>query len=99
YAFGIEARADPRATITFDVVGRQLFHGGRYGYKNVTLARGVTGEALSELSEGLNVVSVAPGVKWNVGSTVLLTKSLLTAVANQGVRANITPVVGFEWAF
>jgi hypothetical protein len=99
YVLGLEARADPRTTITVEVLGRRLLHGGKNGYITASLAPGISGEFFAPLPEGLNTVSVAPGVKWNVAGNVLLTGSVLVSVANQGVRANIIPVVGFEWAF
>jgi hypothetical protein len=30
---------------------------------------------------------------------VLLTASLLTTLANDGLRANVTPVAGIDWSF
>jgi hypothetical protein len=49
--------------------------------------------------KGLNVVSLAPGIKWNAGGNVLITGNVLVAVANDGLRANATPVLGLDWTF
>jgi hypothetical protein len=45
------------------------------------------------------VIAIAPGVKWNAAANVLITGNLLTSVVNKGLRANVVPVVGAEWAF
>ena len=41
----------------------------------------------------------APEIKWNVAGNVLLTGNVLASIANKGLRANVIPVVGFDWAF
>lgn len=98
YAVGLEFGAHPRATVMVDVVGRRLLGGGQLAYQTEPLGP-VLADVLVPISEGLDVVSLAPGVKWNVAGNVLLTGSLLTSVANNGLRANVIPVVGVDWAF
>ena len=95
YGVGLEIKANPRATVLIDVVGRRELHGGKMGY--VRQEEGF--DALVALNESLDVVSFAPGVKWNVGGRVLLSANVLASLANQGLRARVIPVVGFEWAF
>jgi hypothetical protein len=98
YGFGVELQVHPQATILFDVVGRRLLHGGVLGYEAVS-SPGSTLETLVDLPKGLDVVSFAPGVKWNVAGRVLVTANTLLSLANQGLRANVIPVIGVEWAF
>jgi hypothetical protein len=99
YAVGVELEAHPKATVVLDVVGRRLLHGGDTGYEPLTLVPGVVADVLVDRNRGLDVVSFAPGVKWNVAGNVLLNGSVLLSIANRGVRAAIIPVVGLEWSF
>jgi outer membrane putative beta-barrel porin/alpha-amylase len=98
YAFGVEFQAHPRATATVDVIGRRQLHGGQIGYQTVAIGPGSI-DLLVALPEGLNVVSLAPGIKWNVAGNVLVTGNLLTSLINNGLKAKLIPVVGFDWAF
>lgn len=99
YALGVEVEAHPKATVILDVVGRRLLHDGDIGYEPLTLAPDVVADVLIVRNRGLDVVAFAPGVKWNVVGNVLLNGSVLISIANRGVRANVIPVVGVEWAF
>jgi hypothetical protein len=49
--------------------------------------------------EGINSFWIVPGAKWNAWRRVLITANLLTTLANDGLRANFTPVVGIDWSF
>jgi hypothetical protein len=99
YAFGAEIRSHRKATITVDIVGRRLLNGGASGYRTVPLFPGVIGEVLRTFPQSLDVVSAAPGVKWNVAANVILAGNVLASITNGGLRSNLTSVVGFEWAF
>ena len=99
YAFGVEFAVHPRATANVDVVGRRLLNGGQIGYTKLDFGAGQSVEALLGLPEGLNVVSLAPGIKWNIWRSALITGNVLASLANNGLRANLTPVLGIEWAF
>ena len=98
YAFGVEVQPHPLLTLLVDVVGRRSLHGGRTGYETVSVPGG-TIDLLVPIPEGLNVISLAPGLKWNIWRGVLLNADLLVSLANKGLRADTTPVVGFDWAF
>jgi len=99
YTFGVEVKAHPRATAIVDIVGRRLLNGGQTSYRTDEFAPGVVGGFLGAVPKGFNVISVAPGVKWNVAGNVLLTGNVLASVTNNGLRANVISVVGLEWAF
>jgi len=98
YAFGLELQPHARLTVIADVVGRRLLGSGRLGYRQVPVGPG-TAELLVALPESLDAVSFAPGFKWNLAGNVLLTGTVLTAITNGGLRANLIPVVGLDWAF
>ena len=59
----------------------------------------ISAEPLVPVSRGIDVVSFATGVKWNVGGNLLLTVNLLSSLKNEGVRANWIPAIGIDWAF
>jgi hypothetical protein len=99
YAVGIELEAHPRATVVVDIVGRGLRNGGKVGYQTFFGAGGTSIDALVGLPEGLNQVSVAPGIKWNAWGSFLVTGNLLVSMSNDGLRAKTIPVVGVDWAF
>ena len=81
-----------------DIVGRRQLHGGRIGYVHQVTPFG-SFDAFAGLNQSLDIVSFAPGIKWNVAGNILLSGNVLASLANQGLRARAIPVVGFEWAF
>lgn len=100
YAAGLEIDAHPQFTVLVDFVGRQLLGGGKLAYQTFTAPGGTgTVDALVGQSEGINSFWIVPGAKWNVWRRVLLTANLLTTLANDGLRANFTPVAGIDWSF
>lgn len=98
YAFGVEFEASPRATFVVDLVGRHLRHGGKVGYQTFTVGTSSI-DALVALPEGLQQLSLAPGLKWNVTGSLLVTVNVLASLKNDGLRANVIPVIGVDWAF
>jgi len=98
YAVGVEFSPHPLTTIVVDVVGRYLRHGGGVGYQTFTTGSSSV-DALIALPDGLNQLSLAPGIKWNAWGTLLVTGNALFSLENNGLRANIIPVVGIDWAF
>jgi len=100
YAAGLEIDAHPQLTVLVDFVGRQLLGGGKLAYQTFTAPGGTgTVDALVGQAEGISSVWIVPGAKWNVWRRVLLTANLLTCLANDGLRANFTPVAGIDWSF
>jgi hypothetical protein len=101
YAFGVEIEAHARATLVVDVVGRRVLNGGQVGYRALATTGGSAGsaEGLVGLPEGINQIALAPGGKWNVWRSILLTANVLAPLTTEGVRARIIPVFGVDWAF
>jgi hypothetical protein len=107
YAIGLEIQPQPRLTFVIDLVGRHLLNGGELGYQSVSTSVASTGcpsppcssNALFVLSNGIHVVSLAPSVKWNLWGSVLVTGNVLVALSNNGLRSNVIPVFGLDWAF
>ena len=103
YTAGIEYEVHPRLTIVGDVLGRYLRGGGRVGYQPFVFPpnrANVSGaEALVAIPNGLNRVILAPGAKWNLYGTALLTANVLVPITKGGLRAQLTPVIGIDWGF
>lgn len=98
YAAGLEIDAHPQLTLLVDFVGRNLQGGGKLAYQTFSDATG-TLDALVGQGEGINSFWVVPGAKWNVWRRFLLTANVLTSLANDGLRAKVTPVAGIDWSF
>jgi hypothetical protein len=98
YAVGVEVDAHPQLTLLLDLVGRQLRGGGKLEYQSFTTVNG-TVDALVAQPGHLNSLSIAPGAKWNIWRNFLVTASVLTSLSNDGLRANVIPVVGIDWGF
>ena len=48
---------------------------------------------------GFHTVMVAPGAKWNLYGSALLTGSVLITATDGGLRDRVTPVLGIDWGF
>jgi hypothetical protein len=100
YAVGVEFEANPRTTVVVDLVGRQLMNGGQVEYQTFPAMLGTgTADLLVATPEGLSQVALAPGVKFNVWRSVLITGNVLASLTTGGVRARFIPVFGVDWAF
>jgi hypothetical protein len=101
YVAGAEVEAHPRLTIIMDLIGRRLGRGGALGYQRVDFATPLPASAdvLLALPKGFNVLSLAPGIKWNLAGNILLVGNVLVALANNGLRANVIPAFGLDWTF
>lgn len=98
YALGAEVLVTPKMTAILDLVGRRLLGVGGYEYESQSFGP-VTFDLLKVTRGGLNVVSLAPGIKWNPTGNGLLAANVLVSLANGGLRANVIPVVGIDWTF
>jgi hypothetical protein len=99
-----EVAVTPRLTANFDVLVQQIRGAGKLGMGTLTLSPfpgfpGLTAQSLVGLDEGLTKYTVAPGIRWNVGSNALLNAHVLFNVRNDGLRAKITPVIGLDYTF
>ena len=97
YAAGAEVQVTPKMTAVLDLVGRRLFGAGGHYY--ASLPGPVSMEVLASTGAALNVVSLAPGIKWNPIGNGLLVANVLVSLANGGVRAKFIPVIGMDWTF
>jgi hypothetical protein len=103
YSGGLEYEVHPQLSLMFDVLGRYLRGGGRVGYQPFAFPQNfanVSGaEALVAIPSGMSTVLVAPGAKWNVVKSALLTMNVLVSLTDNGLRTRLTPVIGIDWGF
>jgi len=92
YAAGLELEAAPKVTLLVDVIGGQIFGGGKLGMATVT--SGVTSyQALVALPEGLRKVDLVPGLKVNLkGKLVLALNALVGSMV--GLERSVLPLIG-----
>ena len=101
YAAGFEFEGAPKVTLLVDLLGAQILGGGRVGYKTDTvLAPGITSsESAVSLPEGIQRLSLAPGLKVNLKGKLLLSVNALIALHDDGLHARVTPVAGIDLTF
>jgi hypothetical protein len=103
YSAGVEFEVHPQLSVMVDVLGRYVRGAGRLGYQPYTFNpnyAGVSGaEALIAVPSGVNTVLLAPGAKWNVFRSALLTANVLISMTDHGLRTRVTPVLGIDWGF
>ncbi len=101
YAAGLELEATPKATLLIDVLGGQIFGGGKVGVQTDTFTTpGITsGTSAVALPEGIQRISLAPGLKVNLKGKLLLSVNALVALRDSGLHARVTPVAGIDLTF
>ncbi len=100
YAGGFEFEAAPKVTLLVDLLGKQIFGGGRVDVAPdpSTAAGVVSSQSLVALPEGISTVDLAPGLKVNLKSKLLLSVNVLIALRDTGLHARVTPVAGIALA-
>ena len=100
---GVEWAATNRVTVNGEFMQRTIRNGARLTYKAVPLPAnpfGLTSASVASIDpRGLDRVSVAGGIKWNVAGTALLTANVLIPVTDAGLVDHLTPVFGLDWGF
>jgi hypothetical protein len=56
-------------------------------------------ESLVTLPEGIQKLTLVPGLKLNLKGNILLSLNALTALRDSGLHARFTPVVGIDVTF
>ena len=100
---GVEWAATNRLTVNGELMQRTIRNGARLTYKAVPLPAnpfGLTSASVASIDpRGLDRVSVAGGIKWNIAGTALLTANVLIPVTDAGLVDHLTPVFGLDWGF
>jgi hypothetical protein len=100
YAAGVEVEASPKLTLMVTFLGRHIQGAGQVGIVRQVAPPNTTGitaiESAVALSEGIRKMLLAPGLKLNLKGKLLLSLHALTTLNNDGLRPQITPVVGLD---
>ena len=103
YDGGVEWASSPRLTVNAEIMGRMINDGGRLDYRDLPLLPnpfGITSASIATVDpRGLHRISFATGIKWNFAGTALLTANVLLPLNDQGLRDDLTPVIGLDWGF
>lgn len=94
YAGGVEIEVVPKVTLIVDYLGQHIFGGGQIGLVNTTPASGLATSALALLPNAIDKMYVAPGIKVNLKSKMLLSINALVTTKNDGLHSRVTPFVG-----
>lgn len=101
YGGAITMAATSRVTISSELLGRRLEGPGgivQVSSPHPTLA-GVETLRLAPTGSALNLVSLVPGIKWNVSSTWVLVANATVPLTNDGLTSPLTPFVGIDYSF
>ena len=107
YAAGFEFEAAPKLTLLVDLLGRHILGAGRIGLQTETPSPtsplgsiGVTSvESIVALDEGINKLTLAPGVRLNLKGNFVLSLNALATLRDNGLHDKFIPVVGLDWTF
>ena len=99
YSGGVEIEAAPKLTLLVDLLGQQIFGGGKIGLVTDTTPSvfGATStQSLVALPDGVTKLLLAPGMKVNLKGKMLLSVNALVTMKNNGLHATVTPVAGIN---
>jgi hypothetical protein len=101
YSGGLEYDVHPKVSLMLDLLGRYQRGAGRVGYQPYVFSSNIGhvdgADALVAVPSGFQTLLLAPGAKWNMFKTALLTMNLLVALTDNGLRTRVTPVIGVDW--
>lgn len=107
YKIGTELIANPRVTLSADLIGRTLFDAGRLEFEDNTHTymdfnldpQSVVFTELNSTDKSLNLTNLAVGGKVNVAGNLLINANLLFALNSRGLTARVTPIIGLDYSF
>jgi hypothetical protein len=100
YGGAIAAAASPRLTVTGELIGRVIDTAGHIESvvaPHPTLA-GVETIRLGASTARLQMLTVAPGLKWNLTATWVLVGNVSIPLTKAGLTAPFTPFVGLDYS-
>jgi hypothetical protein len=105
FALGTEFAASSRLTLNLDLLVNQIRGAGTVGVAPFEIPPvpgffgGLTAQTIVGLEEGLQKVTLVPGLRWNLFGQTLLNAHVLVSLKNDGLRAKFAPSLGFDWTF
>jgi len=100
YGGALALAVAPRATVTAELLGRWINGGGHIidvSEPHPTL-QGVETTRLVPDGTALQMITFAPGLKWNVSDTWVLAANIALPLTSGGLTARVTPFVGLDYA-
>lgn len=101
YDAAVAIAATPRVTIAGEMLGRWIDGPGHVvevTTPHPTLV-GVQTIRLTPDASPLNIVTLVPGVKWNLTDTWVLAANVTVPLTTAGLTASYTPFIGLDYAF
>ena len=104
YAAGLEIEAGPKVTLLADFLGRHILGGGRVDSESVAVPPLFVGivdtlQLAVATEKSIREYILAPGLKWNLKGSFVLSWNALVSLQDNGLRDFFTPVVGVDWTF
>lgn len=99
YAVGLDIGASKRLTLAFDFVGTYVVDSPRLIRQTFTAANGQAFPQIGFVTESYNLANAAAGLKWNPAGRLLIDFNVLFKLDSAGLRDDITPLFGIEYAF
>jgi hypothetical protein len=97
YAAGVELEAAPKFTALLDVVGGEVFGGGKLRFQPDPATP--SSSSLAAVSQGLTKLMIVPGLKLNLKSKLVLSANALVTLKDDGLHARVTPMAGLDLTF
>jgi hypothetical protein len=99
YAVGLDIGATKRLTLAFDFLGTYVMDSPRLVRQTFTAANGQAFPQIGFVTESYNLANAAAGLKWNPAGRLLIDFNLLFKLDSAGLRDDVTPLFGIEYAF
>ena len=100
-ALQLTAAATDRLTVSGELVGRWIDSPGGIVPVSVASSTLIGVDTIRLVPDGstLNMITLVPGVKWNLTGTWVLAGSVAIPLTSAGLTSPFTPFVGLDYAF
>ena len=99
YAVGADIGVTKRLTLAFDFLGTYVIDSPRLVRETFTAANGQAFPQIGFVTESYNLANGAAGLKFNPVGRLLIDFNVLFKLDSAGLRDNVTPLFGIEYAF
>jgi hypothetical protein len=99
YAVGADIGVTKRLTLAFDFLGTYVIDSPRLTRGTFTAANGQAFPQIGFVTESYNLASGAAGLKFNPVGRLLIDFNVLFKLDSAGLRDDVTPLFGIEYAF
>jgi hypothetical protein len=100
YAIGADVSVNPRVTLAFDLLGIYVINAQRLRSETFQALDGrSTFSNIAFTRDSMNALTASTGLKVNLFGRLLLDANVLFNLDEHGLRDQVTPLIGFEYAF